>query len=186
MEKYRPEAAHVAQEFPITVVANGSEAQTLSAAGVAAELDIEGDLDGELVIGISYPTPFSSWVTGGSPPFIPDIASPTDTNEPYLTWLNYVLGQQSLPLVISTSYGDDEQTVPYSYAKRACDGFMALGARGITVVFSSGDSGVGPDGTCFSNKDNTTAMFLPAFPAACPWVRLCLSCYLYGLKLANL
>jgi len=73
-------------------------------------------------------------------------------------------------LAISTSYGDDEQTVPYSYARRVCDGFMALGARGISVIFSSGDTGVGEDGTCFSNIDNTTAMFLPEFPSSCPWV----------------
>lgn len=151
-------------------MADGPNVQTLSATDVLAQLNVEGDLDGELVIGISYPTPFSSWVTGGAPPFIPDIATPTDTNEPYLSWLNFVLEQKSVPLVISTSYADDEQTVPYSYAKRVCDGFMALGARGISVVFGSGDYGVGADGTCFSNKDNTTAMFLPVFPASCPWI----------------
>jgi len=170
LDRYRPEAAHVAQEFPIISVAGGGDFQVLSAADVANSRAIEGNLDGQLVVGFSYPTPFSAWVTGGEPPFLPDIYTSTDTNEPYLSWLNYVLAQQSLPLIISTSYGDDEQTVPYSYAKRACDGFMALGARGITVIFSSGDSGVGPDGTCFSNADNTTAMFLPVFPAACPWV----------------
>lgn len=137
---------------------------------MADEDDIEGDLDGEIVLGVSWPTPFSSWATGGSPPFNPDLNTPTDTNEPYLTWLAYVLAEETLPLVISTSYGDDEQSVPYSYAKRACDGFMQLGARGISVLFSSGDAGVGANGTCISNKDNTTAMFIPAFPTSCPWV----------------
>lgn len=43
-----------------------------------------------------------SWVTGGSPPFNPDLLTPTDTNEPYMTWLNYVLAQDSLPQVISS------------------------------------------------------------------------------------
>lgn len=155
LDTYRPEAAHVAQEFPVTSVANGGNFQVLSAEDVADYRATEGNLDGELVVGISYPTPFSAWVTGGEPPFLPDIETPTDSNEPYLSWLNYVLAQQSLPLVISTSYGD---------------GLMALGARGITVLFGSGDSGVGPDGTCFSNVDNTTAMLLPVFPSSCPWV----------------
>ena len=68
------------------------------------------------------------------------------------------------------SYGDDEQSVPFSYAVRACDGYKALAARGITVLFSSGDSGVGANGTCFSNTDPSKAMFIPAFPASCPWV----------------
>lgn len=49
--------------------------------------------------------------TGGSPPFNPDSQTPTDTNEPYLDWLNFVLAQSSIPGVITTSYGDDEQTV---------------------------------------------------------------------------
>lgn len=66
--------------------------------------------------------------------------------------------------------GDDEQTVPYSYAKRACAGFAQLGARGISVLFSSGDSGVGANGTCFSNDGANKEMFIPAFPTSCPWV----------------
>lgn len=171
MENFRPEAAGVAYEFPIVIVANGENDQApFSAEEVEDELDIEGDLDGEVVLGISWPTKFMSWATGGSPPFTPDLATPTDTNEPYLTWLTYVLAQDTLPQVISTSYGDDEQSVPYSYAKRACDSFKQLGARGISVLFSSGDAGVGSNGTCFSNANSTKAMFIPEFPASCPWV----------------
>lgn len=111
-----------------------------------------------------------TWNTGGSPPFTPDLSTPTNTNEPYLVWLTYVLSQPQLPQVISTSYGDTEQTVPYSYAKRACAGFAQLGARGVSVLFSSGDSGVGSDGDCYSNTDPSKEMFLPAFPTSCPWV----------------
>jgi len=171
LETFRPEAVAYANEFPIVVIANGNNDQGgYTAAQVADGKNIEGDLDAEIVIGISYPTKMTSWVTGGSPPFIPDLNTPTDTNEPYLTWLTYVLNQPSLPQVISTSYGDDEQTVPYSYAKRVCAGFAQLGARGISVLFSSGDFGVGANGTCFSNVDANKAMFIPTFPASCPWV----------------
>lgn len=170
LDNFRPEAAGVAYEFPIVVVADGIDQQTpIDADQIASGSMEEGDLDGELVLGISWPTSFMSWVTGGSPPFTADLNTPTDTNEPYLSWLAYVLAQETLPQVISTSYGDDEQTVPYSYAKRACDGFKQLGARGISVLFSSGDSGVGGNGTCFSNINNSS-MFIPAFPASCPWV----------------
>ena len=49
--------------------------------------------------------------TGGSPPFDPDSNTPTNTNEPYLDWLNFVLAQDSVPQTFTTSYGDDEQTV---------------------------------------------------------------------------
>ncbi|KAI4715898.1 subtilisin-like protein [Aureobasidium sp. EXF-10727] len=171
LEKFRPEAAGAADTFPIISIAGAQDNQgVLTADQLEEELNLEGDLDGELVLGISWPTSFLSWSTGGSPPFIPDLATPTDTNEPYLEWLTYVLAQDTLPQVISTSYGDDEQSVPYSYAKRVCDGFKQLGARGISVLFSSGDDGVGADGTCFSNTNTSQPMFLPAFPASCPWV----------------
>lgn len=96
--------------------------------------------------------------------------TPTDTNEPYLDWLAYMLTLDDPPHVISTSYGDDEQTVPYSYAVRACQEFAQLGAKGVTLLFSAGDSGVGTNGSCFSNDGRNTSEFLPAFPASCPYV----------------
>lgn len=108
--------------------------------------------------------------TGGSPPFTPDTNSPTDTNEPYLTWLDYVLADPNPPHSISTSYGDDEQTVPYNYAVRACQEFAQLGARGVSLMFSSGDNGVGTNGTCLSNDGKNTARFIPEFPTSCPYV----------------
>ncbi|WPG97551.1 Hypothetical protein R9X50_00032800 [Acrodontium crateriforme] len=168
---YRPEATGVADSFPIIAIDNGNTDQgPLNATQLKSGQDIEGNLDAQLVVGISYPTKFSAYTTGGSPPYTPDLGEPTNTNEPYNEWLNYVLAQRDLPQVISTSYGDDEQTVPESYAKRACDGFKQLGARGVSVLFSSGDNGVGSDGTCYSNTDPNKATFLPAFPASCPFV----------------
>lgn len=87
-----------------------------------------------------------------------------------MTWLNYVLAQKDIPQVISTSYADDEQTIPYSYAKSVCNGFAQLGARGISLFFGSGDSGVGKNGTCFTNDGKNTSTFLPMFPTTCPFV----------------
>ena len=98
--------------------------------------------------------------------------------EPYLVWLNYVLSQYDVPQVISTSYGDDEQTVPKSYAERACKQFAQLGARGHSLLFSSGDRGVGLNNTCLSNDGKNTTMFIPSFPAGCPYVVS--SCYRYS------
>jgi tripeptidyl-peptidase-1 len=170
LQTFRPDAVSAAQSYEIVNVANALDNQgVVTPDEVTAGTYIEGDLDGELVIGFTYPTRVTAYLTGGSPPFIPDIHTETNTNEPYLVWLNYVLAQKELPYVISTSYGDDEQTVPYSYAKRACAGFAQLGARGISVLFSSGDFGVGANGTCVSNVDNST-MFIPNFPTSCPWI----------------
>ena len=171
LEEFRPEAAAAAYEFDVVVITDGNNQQTPdNTTQLSAGKDLEGNLDAETILGIDWPTPLTAFATGGSPPFIPDDSTPTDTNEPYLTWLQYVLGQSDLPQVISTSYGDDEQSVPYSYATQVCRGFAQLGARGISVIFAAGDNGVGASGDCFSNDGKNTSVFLPVFPASCPYV----------------
>ncbi|KAI9639968.1 hypothetical protein NHQ30_011637 [Ciborinia camelliae] len=170
LEQYRPEAASAAYSFDVQIINGGNDEQTPeNATELAAGKDLEGNLDSETMLGIGYPTPLIAYTTGGSPPFNPDLATPTDTNEPYLTWLQYVLSQKDLPGVVSNSYQDTEQTVPYSYAVSVCKGFAQLGARGVSVLFGSGDNGVGEDGTCVSNVDNSTT-FLAMFPSTCPYV----------------
>ncbi|CAE7219215.1 unnamed protein product [Rhizoctonia solani] len=91
------------------------------------------------------------------------------TRQPYLEWVNYILNKTTPPLTISTSYGDDEQTVPLDYAIRVCNSFAQLGARGVSVLFSSGDGGVG-SGTCKTNDGTSRTRFQPIFPASCPYV----------------
>ena len=101
---------------------------------------------------------------------MPDNFTTTDSDEPYLTWVNYVLGTENIPQVISTSYGDDEQTVSKAYAVQVCNQFAQFGARGVSLLFSSGDEGVGADGYCYSNDGLGTYEFLPSFPTDCPYV----------------
>jgi tripeptidyl-peptidase-1 len=126
-------------------------------------------MDSEAILTVAWPIPLTVWQIGGSPPpFLPSATTPTDTNEPYLVWLDYVLNQKDLPYVISTSFGDDEQSVPESYARRACSGFAQLGARGISLFTASGDTGVGANGTCISNDGKKTPRFLSTFPAVSP------------------
>ncbi|KAI0358004.1 subtilisin-like protein [Trametes cingulata] len=130
---------------------------------------VEANLDIQYTEGISFPTPNIYYSTGGSPPFIPDDETPTNTNEPYLDWLNFVLAQDSVPQTFTTSYGDDEQTVPLDYATTVCNLFAQLGARGSSIMFSSGDDGVG-GGDCLTNDGKNTKRFQPNFPASCPFV----------------
>lgn len=171
LQQYRPEAASAADNFKVVIIADGSDEQTQETAEeLAAGKGLEGNLDSETILGISYPTPLTTYNTGGSPPFDPDLTTPINNNEPYLTWLNYVLTDPDIPQVISTSYADDEQTVPYSYAKSVCDGFAQLGARGISLFFGSGDYGVGQNGNCFTNDGTNTSTFLPMFPTSCPYI----------------
>ena len=70
---------------------------------------------------------------------------------------------EELPQSISNSYGDDEQTVPLAYATHVCHLIGTMGLRGITILESSGDLGVGAG--CTSNKGKDLPRFNPIFPA---------------------
>ncbi|PWY77405.1 subtilisin-like protein [Aspergillus heteromorphus CBS 117.55] len=132
--------------------------------------DGEADLDVENIVGISHPLPVTEFITGGSPPFIPDVETPTDENEPYLQYYEYLLAKTNaeLPQVISNSYGDDEDTVPFAYATHVCNLIGLMGVRGISVLESSGDSGVGA--ACLSNDGSNKVEFTPTFPGGCPYI----------------
>lgn len=109
---------------------------------------VEANLDVQYLLSIGYPVPIAAYSTPGRGPLVPDLDQPNasdSSNEPYLDWLRYVtkLPDEELPHTITTSYGENEQSVPLRYRKRVCKLFGELGARGVSVLFSSGDTGVG-------------------------------------------
>jgi tripeptidyl-peptidase-1 len=113
------------------------------------------------------------YTTGGLGLLVPDLDQPLlsdNSNEPYLDFLHFILALEDdeLPQTLTTSYGEDEQSVPDSFSRTVCQMFGQLGARGVSVIFSSGDSGVGS--ACQTNDGKNTTRFLPIFPASCPWV----------------
>jgi tripeptidyl-peptidase-1 len=97
-------------------------------------------------------------------------------NEGFLSYLTYVGNQQHPPLVHSLSYGDQESNIfnatnngSSAYGARCDQEFLKMGLRGLTLVFSSGDDGIGgnlirddPVGAC--------EKALPSWPAASPYV----------------
>ncbi|KAH9070722.1 subtilisin-like protein [Lactarius deliciosus] len=97
--------------------------------------------------------------------------SPGDTpaNEPFLEWLEVMIELEDVPETISTSYGGEEQTFSPEYATSLCELFKQLGARGVSLLFASGDDGVG-GGDCKKNDGSSVVQFQPIFPATCPWV----------------
>ena len=98
------------------------------------------------------------------------------------------LDNEAIPQVISNSYGDDEQvsslvlsaqggdyrtdaqlqTVPIEYAVRVCQLIGMMGLRGVTVIQSSGDSGVGAP--CRANDGSNRVEFTPQYPSTCPYM----------------
>ncbi|EFR03502.1 aorsin [Nannizzia gypsea CBS 118893] len=133
---------------------------------------VEASLDVDYAIGLSGALS-TYYGTAGRGKLIPDLDQPNITdnnNEPYIEQLFYLLDlpDSELPAVLSTSYGENEQSIPASYTSVVCSLFGRLGARGVSVIFSSGDTGVGS--ACQSNDGKNTTKFNPIFPAACPFV----------------
>jgi tripeptidyl-peptidase-1 len=172
LEKYRPEAVSQAYAFKQISIDNGpvQDGPLTYNQSTVDGISREANLDVQAISGISWNTTITSYSTGGQPPFVPDISTPTNTNEPYLAWVNWLLTQRDIPKIISTSYGEPEQTIPRAYAERVCRQFAQVGARGTTMFFSSGDRGVGGTDTCYTNDGKNTYKFLPDFPASCPYV----------------
>ncbi|KAI1128563.1 peptidase S8/S53 domain-containing protein [Nemania abortiva] len=153
------------QNFTSTVINGGVDNQERD--GEHAE----ANLDAQFQSAMSYPLPQVQFITGGSPPFVPSVSIPDaehNTNEPYLEYYSYLLSKENeeLPQVISNSYGDDEQSVPID--DRVCDMIGMMGLRGITVLESSGDTGIGAP--CISNDGKKRLEFTPGFPASCPFI----------------
>lgn len=132
----------------------------------------EASLDLQYAISLAYRALVTFYTTGGRGPVISNGENSTgiSTNEPYLEQLHYLnsLPDKDLPAVMTMSYGESEQNVPKSYATASCNLFAQLGARGVTIIFSSGDSG--PGRTCESNDGSYQAKFIPSWPASCPFV----------------
>ncbi|OOF99192.1 hypothetical protein ASPCADRAFT_140878 [Aspergillus carbonarius ITEM 5010] len=70
--------------------------------------------------------------------------------------------------VISISYGSPEADLPIAYQRRQCQEFLKLGLQGVSVIIASGDSGVSAsDYTCLGEDGD---VFVPEFPATCPYL----------------
>ncbi|KAK6971775.1 family S53 protease-like protein [Favolaschia claudopus] len=106
----------------------------------------EGNLDVEYTAGIASGVPLQFLTVGGSE--LPTALLATTT---------YLSGVEDPPTVVTTSYGDNESI---------CEGYAAASARGISILFASGDGGVNGG---FDNGVDC-GIFVPVFPASCPWV----------------
>ena len=81
------------QSFSVELINGGVNNQTLGTA------DGEADLDVENIVGIAQPLPVIEYITGGSPPFIPNLDEPVlNTNEPYLEYYTYLLSKPNSAL----------------------------------------------------------------------------------------
>ncbi|KAF7336180.1 Family S53 protease-like protein [Mycena venus] len=141
--------------FKVISLDNGTDPQDPEDAGVEADLDIE------YTVGIATGVPVEFLSVGGG-----------DTDEDFASSLldttTFLDGVPNPPSAMTTSYGLNEDEFGSSLAIKICNGYMALGARGISVLTASGDGGVR------GNHDDLTVCnvtdFIPVFPASCPFV----------------
>ncbi|KAL0471170.1 tripeptidyl-peptidase [Neurospora intermedia] len=159
-----PDAAD--RNYTVKLVKGGLHDQSPDKIGVEANLDLQ------YILAISNPIPIREYSIGGRGPLVPSANQPGPeiSNEPYLDFFQYLLSLKNseLPATLSTSYGEEEQSVPREYALKVCSMIGQLGARGVSVIFSSGDSG--PGDACIRNDGTNSTYFEPTFPGACPWV----------------
>ncbi|KAF8935202.1 hypothetical protein BGZ52_000910 [Haplosporangium bisporale] len=168
-DKPKQQPDYLGTNFTFIPVNGGMNSQNLSEAGTEADLDIQ------IARGLAPEYETQYYLTVDSPETAPFVNS-TDSTIYYEILLEFLLAQEKLPHTFSISYGDPEQNYPLKHAERLCNLFAQLGARGTSVIVSSGDLGVG-DGnphiatqTCFSNDGKNKTVFLPAFPSSCPFV----------------
>ncbi|KAI9050770.1 hypothetical protein LZ554_004889 [Drepanopeziza brunnea f. sp. 'monogermtubi'] len=132
--------------------------------------DQETNFDVQYSASLSAPIPNVVFSIGGQGPIQPELGNqPGDGTEPWLQWLDAMLAlpDAQLPHTITTSFGEDEQSLPDGYVQQVCNQFGALGARGVSMIAASGDSG--PGSTC-TNNNGSVARFTPIFPGSCPYV----------------
>jgi len=99
------------------------------------------------------------WYTPGR---MPNTTEPD--NEPYAVWLADLAAASNQPNIFSISYGDNEDTVPLDYGTRVNVEFQKAGARGISILASSGDGGVA------GSQPTRCTKFIPTFPAGSPYI----------------
>jgi len=87
-------------------------------------------------------------------------------DEGFLDIITALLAESAPPQVLTTSYGfDTEADLSEALTVAMCNSYMQLTARGVSILFASGDGGVA------ATPGEKCTTFLPTFPT-CPFVTL--------------
>ncbi|KAH9169573.1 subtilisin-like protein [Lactarius sanguifluus] len=127
---------------------------------------VEASLDMQYAQAIAHPTPHIFYSIGGKAMWSPSDKKPV-MGDFFLMWMADMVIKSKIPQTMSASYGLNEDVIPAEYAQSVCTMFMQFGARGISILFASGDDGVGV-GNC--QDASGKVQFNPQFPATCPYI----------------
>jgi tripeptidyl-peptidase-1 len=126
------------------------EVNTVTGAGGEALAGVEALLDVEYIEAVAAPIPLTVI---------------NSISYSILDWATALNNDASPAWVQSVSYGNDEvQQVSADYMYACNTQFMANGARGLSVLFASGDQGV------WGRSGHADDVFHPDFPAGSPYI----------------
>jgi tripeptidyl-peptidase-1 len=115
----------------------------------------ESMLDIETITGVAGNVESEFWGFAGRSP-------DNVENEPFMKWLQQMssTGDEDIPKIFSTSYGEDENSWSFEAAQRLNVEFQKAGVRGISLLYAAGDEG--------ANCKN--GVFVPEGPGSSPYV----------------
>ncbi|KAI0923099.1 hypothetical protein AcV5_009919 [Taiwanofungus camphoratus] len=150
LKKYRTDMS-ATTTFTVQTLDGGSDPQNGDEAGDEANLDVQ------YTIGLATDVPVV-FISVGESNNDGDLSG-------FLDIINYLLNEDSPPQVLTTSYGEVESEISISLADNLCNAYSQLGARGVSILFASGDGGVSG-----SRTTNYCTDFVPTFPSGCPYM----------------
>ncbi|KII88063.1 hypothetical protein PLICRDRAFT_30516 [Plicaturopsis crispa FD-325 SS-3] len=145
--------------FTLQTLDGGENPQSASEAGVEANLDTQytvGIATGVPVVFISVGEDFQDGDLEG---FL--VRRLIETIKDII---NALLAEDAPPQVLTTSYGQNENTISRALANNLCNAYAQLGARGTSILFASGDGGVS------GSQSASCRTFVPTFPSGCPFM----------------
>ncbi|KAI1783833.1 family S53 protease [Ganoderma leucocontextum] len=134
--------------FTLQTLDGGSNSQHMP--GVEANLDIQ------YTVGVATGVP-TVFISVGNQFQDGDL-------EGFLNVVNFLLGEDAPPYVMTTSYSQNENTISQRLAQNLCNVYAQLGARGVSILFSSDDGGVA------GSQPNSCSKFVATFPSGCPYM----------------
>ncbi|KAJ6622550.1 family S53 protease [Mycena sp. CBHHK59/15] len=136
--------------FTVQEIDGGKNSQGASAAGIEANLDVQ----------------YTVGVATGVPVYFVSVGDNYQDGdlEGFLDIVNFLSGEDDVPQVMTTSYGENESDMSEALALKLCNAYMAFGARGTSVLFASGDGGVE------GGQSQTCTTYQASFPAGCPYL----------------
>ncbi|EJD51322.1 family S53 protease [Auricularia subglabra TFB-10046 SS5] len=147
LTEQRPDIANAT--FETQLIDGGVNPQDRDLAGIEANLDIQ------YTVGIA---------TKVQTVFISVGDDNKDDIAGFLDIIYFLLGQRNQPKVLTTSYGFDEVVITPDLGNSLCIAYAALGLRGTSILFASGDGGVS------GIQAESCTTFGPTFPSGCPFV----------------